>query len=92
MVLSPMNTHLYSSQACSARPPDRPYGRFALDIQVPVKIRSFDNMVDYLFNTIIMGCIWCWARWILSYTTVTNVPITHSTNPTATLPLIYLYQ
>jgi hypothetical protein len=92
MVLSPMNTHLTNYQKCSDCLPDRPYGRFALDIQVPVKIRSFDYMVDYLINTIIMGGISCWARWIHTYITVTNGPMTRRTGPAAALLQVYLCQ
>jgi hypothetical protein len=92
MVLGLMDTHLYHSQKCSDHPTDQPYGHFALDIDVPVKFRRFDYMVNYLFNTIIIACIWCWAQWIHIYTTVTNVPITCWTGPTAALPQIYLYK
>jgi hypothetical protein len=61
MVLGPMDPQLYYSHKCSDHQLDRPYGRFASDISVQVKIRCFDYTVNYLLNTIIMGCIWCWA-------------------------------
>ena len=92
MVLGLMDTHLYHSQKCSDHPTDQPYGHFALDIDVPVKFRSFDYMVNYLLNTIIMGCIWCWAQWIHTYIAVKHALPARQAGPMATLPWIFKYQ
>jgi hypothetical protein len=64
MMLGPMDAHLYNSVECSDHQPEWPSSCFAVDIYVPVKFHSIDYLVNDLFNTIIMGWIWCWARWI----------------------------
>jgi hypothetical protein len=85
IVLGPMDTHLYNSHKWPNDPTDRPCGRFASGISVSVTFRSFHHSVNYLFNTLIIGCRWCWARWIHIYTTVTNVPTARRTGPMSAL-------